>query len=563
VGEDTSSSPRPDGPDRGGRASAAWVALAAVILLTSAIRVRLLDVPFERDEGEYAYAGQLLLEGVPPFRLAYNMKLPGTYAAYALALALFGETGRGARVGLMLVNAATIVLVFALGRKLLGIGGGLCAAASFAFLSLSISMLGPFGHATHFVALMAVAGTLVFVSALESRRRSLHLASGALLGLAFLMKQPGFVFPLFAVTWLFGERLRQPEGRATIAGEAVALIAGMAAPVAAMLGWLAASGVMDRFYFWVIEYARSYASSVGLSDGLRYLARTGSQIASEHLLLLLVAAAGIAMQAIPRAAARTRGFLLAFLGFSLLGVCPGLYFRGHYFLLALPAVSLLVGGAYRGAVALAGDASARACAARWTAAAVVGVACVQPAIARAGLYLQAPPARVSREIYGANPFPESLEVARYLRERTGPGDTIAVIGSEPQIYFYAGRRAATGYIYTYALMELQPLARAMQEEMIRQIETARPAYVVFVSVSTSWLARPGSERTILAWADRYLTENYELCGEVAIVDEDRTVYRWERDAAELPPGVQGLMVLRRKGVAPVAPAPSHAARLGP
>jgi hypothetical protein len=37
----------------------------------------------ERDEGEYAYAGQLMLQGIPPYQLAYTMKLPGPFAAYA------------------------------------------------------------------------------------------------------------------------------------------------------------------------------------------------------------------------------------------------------------------------------------------------------------------------------------------------------------------------------------------------------------------------------------------------------------------------------------------------
>ena len=56
------------------------------------IRVRLLEMPLERDEGEYAYAGQLLLQGIPPYELAYNMKLPGTYFAYAAGMAVFGQT---------------------------------------------------------------------------------------------------------------------------------------------------------------------------------------------------------------------------------------------------------------------------------------------------------------------------------------------------------------------------------------------------------------------------------------------------------------------------------------
>ena len=74
------------------RGWAAWLCLAAVLALTAAVRIRLLDVPLERDEGEYAYAGQLLLEGVPPYQLAYNMKLPGTYLAYAATMALFGQS---------------------------------------------------------------------------------------------------------------------------------------------------------------------------------------------------------------------------------------------------------------------------------------------------------------------------------------------------------------------------------------------------------------------------------------------------------------------------------------
>ena len=73
--------------------------LVAILALAALIRVRLLGVPLERDEGEYAYAGQLMLQGIPPYELAYNMKLPGTYAAYALIMAVFGQTGFSIHVG--------------------------------------------------------------------------------------------------------------------------------------------------------------------------------------------------------------------------------------------------------------------------------------------------------------------------------------------------------------------------------------------------------------------------------------------------------------------------------
>ena len=49
-------------PDR------AWIALAIVLLFVVAVRIRLLDMPLERDGGEYAYMGQLILQGVPPYK---------------------------------------------------------------------------------------------------------------------------------------------------------------------------------------------------------------------------------------------------------------------------------------------------------------------------------------------------------------------------------------------------------------------------------------------------------------------------------------------------------------
>ena len=55
----------------------AWILLAATVLAVLVARVRLAGLPLERDEGEYAYGGQLLLLGVAPYKLAYSMKLPG------------------------------------------------------------------------------------------------------------------------------------------------------------------------------------------------------------------------------------------------------------------------------------------------------------------------------------------------------------------------------------------------------------------------------------------------------------------------------------------------------
>src|SRR5436190_1157314 len=104
------------------------VALVAVLAFPTLVRLRLLDLPLERDEGEYAYAGQLMLHGVPPYELVYNMKFPGTYAAYALIEGIFGQTATAIRIGLLLVTTLMSILLYFLGKRMFGTRGSIARA---------------------------------------------------------------------------------------------------------------------------------------------------------------------------------------------------------------------------------------------------------------------------------------------------------------------------------------------------------------------------------------------------------------------------------------------------
>src|ERR1044071_1107073 len=131
------------------------------------------------------------------------MKFPGTYYAYALVMAVFGQRATGIRLGLALVNVATALLVFAIGRRLYGRFVGAVATVAFALLSLDRWIMGVFAHATHFVLLPALAGLFLLLRAPTARRAPSLLAGGVRLGLAVLVKQHGFTFiPLGAfVVW--------------------------------------------------------------------------------------------------------------------------------------------------------------------------------------------------------------------------------------------------------------------------------------------------------------------------------------------------------------------------
>ncbi len=240
-------------------------------------------------------------------------------------------------------------------------------------------------------------------------------------------------------------------------------------------------------------------------------------------------------------------FLAGLLVLSFVATGAGLQWRSHYFVLMLPAVAILAGaavGQVRDLAALAANPFAR----RAVAAPLVvflGVFGYAVHQERAALFTLTP-VELCRAMYGANPFPESLEVARYLREHTGPEDPIVVIGSEPQVYFYAHRRSATGYIYMYSFMEPQPYARQMQAEMIGEIEKAHPAYIVVVAVAASWGGRADSNAMIFQWLNRYGPANYELVGLVDILSYTETAYYWDQEANRKPESSCFLRVFRAR-----------------
>jgi hypothetical protein len=63
--------------------------------------------------------------------------------------------------------------------------------------------------------------------------------------------------------------------------------------------------------------------------------------------------------------------------------------------------------------------------------------------------------------------------------------------------------------------------------MIREIESAKPEYIVLVNISTSWLVRPQSNKLIFDWFTRYTKENLEPVGLVDILSETETKYYWD------------------------------------
>jgi len=510
-----------------------WGILFFVIALSAFIRVRLLSIPLERDEGEFAYMGQLVLQGTPPYLIAYNMKLPGIYAAYALMMFVFGQSVEGIHLGFLFINASTIIMVFLLVKYLYDSYTGIIASASFAILSVSPTVLGTSAHATHFVILPALGGIFLMLKGIDSGKVRHIFWSGMLLGLAFLMKQPGIFFIIFAFLYLLFSLFRKENASFYhLLKQAGVLLFGAVMPFGVACLILYFAGVFEKFWFWTFSYAYQYSSRIPLSTGIEIFLNQAAHVIDQSYLLWVIAGLGLSALFWDVAMRTRAAFVIGFFVFSFLAVCPGLYFREHYFVLILPVASLLTG---------MGLSSFRKLFLR-----------LQPKLSGApsilflvvilfivfqyrSFFFEMTPFQACRAMYGVNPFPESVEISNYIKANSKKGDKVAVVGSEPQIYFYSNRHSATGHIYTYALMEEQKYALRMQKEMIEEIEKAQPEYLVFVGVSTSWLVRPNSERSIFDWFTGYSKKNFSLVGVVDILSNMQTEYRWGDKAAHYSP----------------------------
>jgi hypothetical protein len=495
-----------------------YAVLVVVLVIFAIVRIRLRNMPLERDEGEYAYAGQLLLQGDPPYHLAYNMKLPGTYAAYAIMMAAFGQTIAGIRIGMLVVLIGNTLLMFLLGRRLFGILAGTVAAAFYTTLANRLSTVSLDGHATHFIVLMALAGTLLLLHAMETQRPVELFGSGVFFGLAFLMKQHGILFAVFGFFfWAWSARKQRANWREVMSQGGI-LATGIILPylLTCLIAWY--TGVFQQFWFWTVSYGAAYEKLIKLSYGWR-LFRAMIPRFARPINIWVTAGFGLTAVFWNRRFREQKVFILSFALFSFLAVFPGLYFRPHYFLVMYPAVSLLAGLGISAAYEyLQGRNLSRAVPLIPIAFFVLSYL---SALYGQRKYLFKMDARqVHREMYAGDGFPEAIAVGAYIRDHSSSQDRIVVLGSEPQIYFYAQRRSATGYIYMYPLMERQKFALRMQVDMEKEIENTQPKIVVFVDTLT-WDWKPEWDASephmnIFMWIRAYLDAHYDLMAEVPI-----------------------------------------------
>ena len=443
-----------------------------VILITAGIRIHLADIPFERDEGEYAYAGQMITHGIPPYQEVYNMKFPGVYFMFALSFKLFGEGVFAPRYMTLLLQLFGAGFIFLLARRAINPLAGWLSAAVFMLFNLTLALQGTQSNAEHFLVAFLIPSLYFLFRGVEEDSVADIFVSGILIAIACLMKQHAFIFTFVGLLWiLYIQRLKSFR-------YLLAYAVGGIIPVVLMFAYLWHAGVWDRFYFLTIQYAREYVGVVPFDSGIHQINPVHQGSSNLSPLLVWFIFASLSGLFIPGGHSKTRVFLLILLLASALSVMPGFYFRRHYFLMTIPAISLLF--AYT--TFRLSDFFKMQVRFLILSIYIVGSAGFFFYYQRDCFFFLAPE-NVTERLYHGTPFTVSGKIASFIKAHTGPNDRICMIGAEPQLFFLSQRRSASGYIYIYPLLENQKYAGMMTDEFIAQSEHYKPAILVYSSKS--------------------------------------------------------------------------------
>jgi len=94
------------------------------------------------------------------------------------------------------------------------------------------------------------------------------------------------------------------------------------------------------------------------------------------------------------------------------------------------------------------------------------------------------------------------------------------------------------------MMEDQPYALQMQEEMIREITAAEPELILFVRNEYSWLRTENSPTHLFVWLERFVTE-YSAVAALRILPDESRFYEGP-DLADFPREADNTIVIFRR-----------------
>lgn len=470
-----------------------WLVFLALVGGTLWLRAPSLAHPiWNLDEAIHSAVADKLLDGGVLYRDAIDQRTPLSYYVVAGLYALTGRNNFFAlHVFTALLVAATAFLLWRIGRASRHPGVGGWAAVLYATLATTLFYQGDANafNTEWLVAFFTASAALAWLKARATRAGRWLIASGALLGLAFLSKQPALLDAVAPVAALVYLCWRDRSERRQLLARVASLVVGWLIPVALTAAYFAAHGALgDAVYYTWTYNVTLYGPEIATSDRIASAMRLWWSLSDEApaiLGTLIVAAALSAYRLVQRTPTADeqrdqpfRAYVAAWALTSFAGAVSGGRGFEHYFVQPLPALCLLA-AALLGWVAGMSLAPHRRRSTRVVAAAVVTLVVVT-------LGLSVLPQR-ERGL----PLDTSVRTAQFISQAAPPSETLFVWGYHPEFYAFSGRKPASRFVYGSFLTGMIPwtnvavgrdtsyaIVPGAMDTLLAELDAARPMFFV-------------------------------------------------------------------------------------
>ncbi|HSE36130.1 MAG TPA: glycosyltransferase family 39 protein [Blastocatellia bacterium] len=532
------------------------LAFAGLFLLNLLLRVFYIRYDFVNgDEGVRALSAVRILEGARLYVDVVTDKPPGASLFYAAAFALFGRSMKAVHLAAAIWNFGTALIVFLTASRFYARRVGLWAALLFVYFSTNYFTQDMMAANTELLMLPPYAAAFYcFMVTRESNVSSRNtlpfsstwlVAAGVLTGVATLFKQVGVLnlvfFALYQCLVVWRERGKRREDSAWLNSirNAVAhlslIAAGFAVVLAAFVLWLSSIGALSEFWRNAVVLSKSYSDSVPFGLRIKFMFGRGLGYVFFNAVLWTLAGWAVVRSVRERKSDQnepvggTRSALSAsfdiataiWCGVSLIGVMMGGRFFGHYFIPALPALSLL-GARGLGFLAEALKRPAdrrRAQVAVGALALLFSIGSVRSHHRTAVLAYET--LTGTRTHWSANwgmtkREQEAEVVSQFVRERVSAGEPLYIWGYAHDIFWRTGCRPASRYLTPYYIDGRFPDAEGMvpitgeelrREASLNLVEDLRRSKArLILDVEGGFSALPHPELV------RYIEKHYRVAG---------------------------------------------------
>jgi 4-amino-4-deoxy-L-arabinose transferase-like glycosyltransferase len=449
------------------------LALACLFFLNLLLRVFYIRYDFVNgDEGVRALTAVRMLEGARLYADVVTDKPPGASLFYAEVFAVFGRSMKAVHVAATVWNFGTSVVVYLIASQLYNKRIGLWAALLFVYFSTNYFTQDTMAANTELLMAMPYAAAFYFfmVSDQADKKGSEHfayiplIAAGLLTGLATLFKQIGVLNLAFFALYEVLSAWKARSGLAVSIRQCIArlsLIAvGFGVVLAGVAVWLKSMHALGDFWRNAFMLNMFYIDSEPANLWVKFMLGRGLGFIFFNATLWTLAV-WAAWRSLRTDRERRKDVvdesdhaIALWCGVSLVAVIISGRFYGHYFIPALPGLSLLAAHGVQ----------------------LLRSALVEPAYrrrARVGLamlgvlfsiglvrchhrtaVLAYETATGTRTEWSANwgmtkREQEAEVVSEYVRQRISPGDPLYIWGYAHDVYWRTGCRPASRYLTPY------------------------------------------------------------------------------------------------------------------